>query len=59
MTEIVKSDLCVFCYGDNCILKCQCQRYVYGQNIDSHAPGYIWMSSCDIEERIGFISTSN
>jgi hypothetical protein len=53
-----ESNLYVFCYGTNCLLKEKCRRYVDGQKIDIHASGYTWMSSCDVEHRSGFVSTS-
>ena len=54
-----KNELYLFCEGVNCYLKGQCQRYIVGQRIDDHAPGYSWMSNCDVENRSAFVSTSN
>ena len=53
-----KNEIYLFCEGKDCLLKEQCQRYVLGKNIDADAPGYSWMSNCDIEHRSGFITTN-
>ncbi len=49
----------LFCYGENCVLKELCQRFLLGQRIDSHAPGYSWIHNCDVEVRNAYIPTKN
>ena len=56
---MAKNELYLFCKGANCLLKDQRRRYIEGQWIDDHASGYSWMSNCDVENRIAFVSASN
>lgn len=44
----------LFCDGVGCALKTNCHRYVDGTRVDSHAVGFSWMESCDIEHRNGY-----
>ena len=45
----------LFCNGVGCLLKTNCQLYQDGQGVDSHAPGYSWISCCDEEDRDGYM----
>lgn len=56
---IVNNDLDLFCKGHGCAILEHCQRYVCGPRVDTSASDYSWMSSCDIEERNGFIPTND
>ena len=53
MKKVQELDL--FCNGIACQLRERCHRYVDGLCIDKHAPGYSWMSSCDEEDRTGYL----
>lgn len=50
-----------YCNGKGCILKSQCRRYQDGQriieNLDGDANQYIWMDSCNPNNREGFLAT--
>ncbi len=41
----------VFCEGIGCLLKENCLRYTSAKRIDRDASGYVWISSCDEDER--------
>ncbi len=48
-----------YCEGIGCTLRDRCQRYVNGRDIDPHAEGYSWITSCSEEERPMYIPVTN